>query len=55
MGFSGTSLGSILLILLIIGVLFGTKRISQVAEDLGKAVKKFRQGMNETENNEKET
>ena len=43
----GISLGSLLLILLIVGLLFGTKRLRNIGEDLGAAVKSFRQGMQE--------
>ncbi len=44
MGFHG-SVGSILLILVIAVLLFGTKRIRNIGEDLGAAVKSFRKGM----------
>ena len=49
MGLRGTSFGSILLILLIVLVLFGTKRIRSMGEDLGMALKDFRKGMREQE------
>lgn len=49
MGLRGTSFGSILLILLIVLVLFGTKRIRNMGEDLGTALKGFRKGMREQE------
>jgi sec-independent protein translocase protein TatA len=45
MGFSGISPGSLLIILLIALLLFGTKRIKNIGEDLGKAVKSFRKAM----------
>ena len=45
MGFGGMSLGSLLLILLIVMLLFGTKRVRNIGEDLGAAVKSFRKGM----------
>lgn len=45
MGFSGIGPGSLLLILLIVVVLFGPKRLRGVAEEMGKALKSFRQGM----------
>lgn len=46
MGFHG-SIGSILLILVIAVLLFGTKRIRNIGEDLGAAVKSFRKGMSD--------
>lgn len=45
MGLSGISPLSLLLILAIIIVLFGTKRIRSIGHDLGSAVKSFREGM----------
>lgn len=50
MGFGGISPGSLLLILIIVMVLFGTKRLRNVGEDLGAAVKSFRKGMSDAEN-----
>jgi len=49
MGFSGISIGQLLLILCIIVLLFGTKKIQSLGEDLGKAVKGFRKGLREIE------
>lgn len=46
MGFHG-SIGSLLLILVIALLLFGTKRLRNMGEDLGAAVKSFRKGMAE--------
>ncbi len=45
MGFGGISFGSLLLILLIVLVLFGSKRIRSMGEDLGQAVRSFRKGL----------
>lgn len=45
MGFGGISPGSLILILLICMLLFGTKRLRNIGEDLGKVVKDFRKGM----------
>jgi sec-independent protein translocase protein TatA len=45
MGFGGISFGSLLLILLIVLVLFGSKRIRGMGEDLGQAVRSFRKGL----------
>lgn len=47
MGLSGISPGSLLLIFLIIVVLFGTKKLQTLGEDLGKAMKGFRKGFHE--------
>jgi len=49
MGFAGISPWSLILILAIVVVLFGTKRLRTVGRDIGEALKSFRQGMNETE------
>ena len=45
MGFSGISMGSLLLIFLIVLVLFGTKKLRTMGEDLGQAVRSFRKGL----------
>lgn len=52
--FKGISFGSLLLLFLIIIVLFGTKRIREIGNDLGAAVKSFRKGLQE-EGAEKES
>lgn len=49
MGISGVSLGSLLVILLIVMLLFGTKRMRTMGEDLGEAVKGFKKGLKEIE------
>lgn len=49
-GFRGLSVGSLLLILLIVLVLFGTKRVREIGNDLGAAIRSFRKGMKEEEN-----
>lgn len=49
MGISGISLGSLLIILLIVMLLFGTKRMRTMGEDLGEAVKGFKKGIKEIE------
>jgi len=48
MGFHG-SIGSLLLILVIALLLFGTKRLRNIGEDLGSAVKSFRKGLKDEE------
>lgn len=50
MGLEGMSLGSLLLILLIVLVLFGTKKLRNIGSDLGSAVKGFKQALGEAEN-----
>lgn len=56
MGLGGISVGSLLLILLIVLVLFGSKRIRSLGEDLGQAVRSFRKGLEgNPENDKKET
>ena len=59
MGLEGFRLGSLLLVLVIVLLLFGTKRIRHIGEDLGKALRSFRKAMqeepkeNETQENSK--
>jgi sec-independent protein translocase protein TatA len=45
MGIGGISPGSLLLIFLIIVVLFGTKKLQSLGEDVGKAIRGFRKGL----------
>lgn len=45
MGFGGISPGSLILIFLIVVLLFGTKKLQSLGEDLGKAIKGFRKGL----------
>ena len=47
MGFRGVSFGSLILILLIVIVLFGTKRLREIGGDLGAAVRSFKKAMQE--------
>jgi len=49
MGLGGISVGQLLLILLIIVVLFGTKKLRGIGEDLGQALKHFRKGLQDPE------
>jgi len=48
MGISGISPWSLLLILLIVALLFGTKRLRNIGKDLGEAMKSFRSGAQQT-------
>ncbi len=52
MGFSGISPWSLVLILIIVLVLFGTKRLRNAGGDLGSAIKNFKKSMSESGKNE---
>ncbi len=52
MGFGGISPWSLLLILLIVVLIFGTKRLKGVGGDLGAAIKSFKQSMSDGEQEE---
>ena len=52
MGIGGISIGSLVIILLIVGLIFGTKKLRNMGEDIGAGVKSFRKGMRETEEKE---
>lgn len=54
MSIGGISPGSLLLIFLIIIVLFGTKKLRNIGEDMGHAVKSFRKGLNGSDNSQTE-
>lgn len=47
MGIGGISVGSLLIILVIVLLLFGTKKLRNIGGDLGGAIKGFRSAMNE--------
>ncbi len=47
MGLSGISPMSLLLILLIVVVLFGTNKLKTIGSDLGEAVKNFRRALHD--------
>ncbi|RUM93165.1 MAG: twin-arginine translocase subunit TatA [Thiothrix sp.] len=53
MGFGGISPWSLLLILLIVVLLFGTKRLKSVGGDLGGAIKNFKKSMIDGDKNAK--
>ena len=53
MGLGGISPGSLLLILLIAVVLFGTKKLQGLGEDLGKAFRGFRKALNDSNDENK--
>ncbi len=54
MGFGGISLWQLLIILLIVVLIFGTKRLKTIGSDLGGAVKGFRKAMDEGEKEAKQ-
>lgn len=45
MGFHGVSIGSLFIIFLIAVLLFGTKRLREMAEDLGIAIRNFNKAL----------
>ncbi len=47
MGFGGISIWQLLIILMIIVLLFGTKRLREIGGDLGGALKNFRKAFKE--------
>ena len=49
MGASGISVWQLLIVLLIVVLIFGTKRIKNIGGDLGGAIKRFRKGMTEAD------
>jgi sec-independent protein translocase protein TatA len=49
MGFGGISLWQLLIVLVIVIVIFGTKRLGSIGGDLGGAVKGFRKAMSDAE------
>ena len=54
MGFGGISPWSLLLILLIVVMIFGTKRLKNVGGDLGSAIKSFKKSMSDGQENPSE-
>ncbi|SFM56556.1 twin-arginine translocase TatA/TatE family subunit [Halopseudomonas yangmingensis] len=49
MGFGGISLWQLLIILLIVILLFGSKRLKNLGSDVGEAIKGFRKSINTDE------
>ena len=52
MGFGGISMWQLLIILLIVLLIFGTKRLKSVGGDLGGALKSFRTAMDTNDEGE---
>ena len=46
MGFSGINLPSLIIILVIVALIFGTKRLRGIGGDLGGAIKGFKKAIN---------
>jgi len=53
MGISGIGPGSLILILAIVLLIFGTKRLKNLGGDLGGAIKGFKKAMSDDESGEK--
>jgi len=49
MGFGGISIWQLLIVLVIVILLFGTKKLRSLGGDLGSAIKNFKQSMQEGE------
>ena len=49
MGFGGISIWQLLIILAIVVMVFGTKRLKGLGSDVGEAIKGFRKSMNDGE------
>jgi len=45
MGLSGLSFGHMLVVLLVVVLVFGTRKLGEVGSDLGSAIKNFRKAM----------
>ena len=54
MGIGGISMWQLLILLLIVVLVFGTKRLRNMGSDLGAAVKGFRKGMEDGQAEEEE-
>ena len=55
MGIGGISMWQLLILLLIVVLVFGTKRLRNMGGDLGAAVKGFRKGMEEEQKPEEDS
>ena len=54
MGMGGISIWQLLIILVIVLLLFGTKRLKSIGSDLGNAVRGFRSAMSDSDKEEEE-
>ena len=55
MGFGGISIWQLLIVLVIVLLLFGTKRLKNIGSDLGNAVKGFKGAMKDEKKDEDDT
>lgn len=55
MGLGGISIWQLLIVLAIVIMIFGTKRLKNLGGDVGGAIKNFKQAMNEEEKKEPES
>jgi sec-independent protein translocase protein TatA len=55
MGMGGISIWQLLIILVIVLLLFGTKRLKNIGADLGGAVKGFRSAMSDSSKDDEDT
>jgi sec-independent protein translocase protein TatA len=53
MGLGGVSIWQLLIILLIVVMIFGTKRLTSLGSDLGGAIKSFRRAMDHSDDDKK--
>ena len=49
MGLGGVSLWKLIIVLVIVVLIFGTKKLKNIGQDLGGAVKGFKEGMKSSE------
>ena len=54
MGLGGISLSELLIVLVIVVLIFGTKRLKSIGSDLGSAIKGFRSGMGDENDKSKQ-
>ncbi|MGD8785342.1 MAG: twin-arginine translocase TatA/TatE family subunit [Thioalkalispiraceae bacterium] len=54
MGFGGIGPGSLILILLIVILLFGTKRLRNMGSDLGSALKNFKKSVKDKQSSDED-
>ena len=52
MGFGGISIWQLLIILLVVLVLFGSKKLRSIGSDLGQGIKGFKKSINDEESKE---
>ena len=52
MGFGGISIWQLLFILLVVLVLFGSKKLRSIGSDLGQGIKGFKKAINDDESKE---